>query len=816
MYLLILLLAWILGIATMGRVFSEFLTTYSTLIFFLCIISIFLKLFKFNWIQGTYFRIFQLALSALTIFLLGHIFASNALEERLEQRVQQVEEKELTIYADNLNELKIRDGKDNVEQKVSIITPNENSNAKLLLYIDPKKLDSELSLGQYYRVRGIVKPAHGYAIPHVFDQEKWFIQQNVVGTMQVLSVERIEPMQIQQMVDQRLIHLNHGWFDGFKIDLEKQRLKFRTLIKQQSFQNKGLLLALLTGDESLLSESTKLQFKTLGISHLLAISGPHVLILAVLFCYLSNAIVSRFKPSIFKKIPRPYLLVFPFLSCVLLYTAFVGFEIPALRTCLTVIIISIALLFKQQIHALKLVLFSASVLLLIDPFSILSPAFWLSYGACFILIRVYQTLIHKNHHTEVVNTQHWVLKVKQFLWVLFDSQWKVFIALFPLVAIIFQQVSWISPLINLIAIPIIGLLVVPLEVVAACISLIIQPLGVVIFHLADLVLTLLTQVLNIIQNVFQPKLHWLSLSVFSIVSLAVGILILFLPKSVLPKSWAFLCCIPLFIPHNNHQAFKLSVLDVGQGQAIHVQFENHHVMMDTGGFYDENKFSVGERLIIPYLMGEGIAKLDQVYLTHLDQDHAGAFSSINQVVEIDQVFSNERDERFSNSNFNYCYSGQRQQFGDVTIQVLAPQQDNLSDMASNRNELSCVLYIQVPRSKGYQNFLIMGDAGWQTEYELLQRYPDLKVDVLMLGHHGSQHSSSYDFLKRLKPKLAVASAGYNNKYHHPHAIVKARLDALNIPLKTTIDGGSISFKLDEQDEMGIEEYRMTKRWLSTV
>ena len=107
----------------------------------------------------------------------------------------------------------------------------------------------------------------------------------------------------------------------------------------------------------------------------------------------------------------------------------------------------------------------------------------------------------------------------------------------------------------------------------------------------------------------------------------------------------------------------------------------------------------------------------------------------------------------------------------------------------------------------------MGDAGWQTEYELLQKYPNLDVDVLILGHHGSQHSSSFDFLKRLNPKLVIASAGFNNRYHHPHPIVLARLKALAIPYKTTIDQGSIQFSLDKTGEINVQDYRDLKRWL---
>ena len=181
---------------------------------------------------------------------------------------------------------------------------------------------------------------------------------------------------------------------------------------------------------------------------------------------------------------------------------------------------------------------------------------------------------------------------------------------------------------------------------------------------------------------------------------------------------------------------------------------------------------------------------------------------------MNKVYSNETDARFNLHDFDYCHQGQYWQYEDVRISVLAPDKNSLSKAAYDRNELSCVVYIQVPQSKSYQNFLLMGDVGWETEFKLLTQYPDLKVDVLVLGHHGSKNSSSYAFLKQLQPKLAIVSAGYANRYGHPHPIVLKRLDVLNIPVKTTIEQGSIQFKLNPQGQMAMTGNRQTLKWLT--
>lgn len=821
----ILLVGWIIGISTLGKVIpTTFLhiAPWIWLFTFIVLVLSSLSYFEFNirFTQNLSFKFVRLVLLGLSTFYSGQYFAQNALDQRLAQRVMERADLSAVIYIDHLDEKKSSDANSLTRQRATIIKARDVP-YDVMLYLKLEKQSESLKLGQYYQLAGAIKPAHSYAVKSVFDQEKWLLQQNIMGIVQVQTVQAMSEFEVQQLGLQSFIKQQSHWTARLKLYAEKKRLGFRQYIERQPLKHKGLLLALLTGDESLLSDSVKEQFKILGISHLLAISGPHVLIFALLFCFILNIIVSRFIPHIFLRIPRPYFLVMPFLLCVMSYTAFVGFEIPALRTYLTVFIMSVAILFRRKVYALKLLLLSASLLLWLDPFSILSAAFWLSYGACFILIRVYQTVQTQNHiqtpssdsDLDPPSIVTWKSKIILFLKVLFDSQWKVFIALFPLVTLIFQQVSWISPLVNLIAIPLIGVVIVPLEVLGACLSIFSDSFGLILFHLADTVLSFLLGCLEFLQTTLDPKLSWLALSPMMIVLIAIVVLIMFLPRGVIPKVWVVFCIVPFVFGIQKQPEFRFTVLDVGQGQAIFMQLPSQNIMVDMGGYYDETKFSIGRQIILPYLFGQGISRLDRIYLTHLDQDHAGAFEAVQQEIEIQQVYSNEQNSRFNRTHFNYCYAGQTWQTDDIKFEVLSPQKDDLNFVDGQQNERSCVLYVQVPKAKHYQNFLIMGDAGWETEFQLLQRYPELKVDVIVLGHHGSQHSSSFGFLKRLQPKLAIASAGYENRYNHPHPIVIERLKSLSIPFETTIDQGSISFEMDHEGEIKYKAFRETRQWL---
>ena len=165
------------------------------------------------------------------------------------------------------------------------------------------------------------------------------------------------------------------------------------------------------------------------------------------------------------------------------------------------------------------------------------------------------------------------------------------------------------------------------------------------------------------------------------------------------------------------------------------------------------------------------------------------------------------------TSFSRCYTGQTWQTPEIRLQILSPEPVDDQTIQYNRNEYSCVVYLELLKANGLRRFLIMGDAGWETEYQIFQKYPDLKVDVLVLGHHGSKHSSSYDFLKHYQPKIAVASVGYTNRYGHPSLETLSRLDALHIPLYTTIQSGTITFKVEDH-EVKLEQYRNTVKWLN--
>ncbi|MDE3321532.1 DNA internalization-related competence protein ComEC/Rec2 [Acinetobacter nosocomialis] len=806
----IILLGWVGGIALMG-INLPLIMQYGKVGRALLLLAFIFYLFKRSvFVSRPFLKAMYSLLCAASLFVVGYQYAENALVERLQQREMDSKNLDIIVYINQLSE-----EKDNKVQQSAQVLNLSKDPVNWLLYLKNDnqsmlKSNQELQLGHYYRLSGKTKPAHSYATAGAFDQEKWFIQRNIMSGFIVQYIEPLSLDEIYRLGYQQHSREQQSFFNRFQINIEKLRLTFRHLLENSSLQQKGLILALLTGDESLLSDETQIQFKQLGIAHLLAISGPHVLIFAIMLSWSCHQVICRYYPQIYLWKPKQVLMAIPCCFGVLIYTAFVGFEIPALRTLLSVFIFISFILLKQPLKPFALLIYSASLLLLMDPFSVLSAGFWLSYGACFILLRIYQTIVQ-------IPDQHFLsLRSKMIFMtkVLIESQGKIFIALSPLTLLFFQQISWIAPLTNIVAVPIVGGIIVPLNILAACIWFIVKPFGNMLFYFNDILLSILLSCLGLLEKLSLP-LQGISLTPLALFAVSLGILILFLPKGILPKTWGMLCCLPLIVVNKTNQPIQLHILDVGQGQAIFLQQPEQNWLIDTGGSYDEKIFSIGQNVVVPFLRQQGVKRLDRVVLSHLDQDHSGAFPFIQQEIPVKQVLSNEQSSTTLKQPFQYCHQGQQWQYPELDIQILWPKEKDLAFVHSQQNQYSCVVYLHFKGISDYQNFLIMGDAGWEVEYELLKDYPSLKVDVLVLGHHGSKHSSAYDFLATLKPKLAIASAGFDNRYGHPSQEVINRLKALHIPLKSTVEQGTLSFVLENQ-KMILHNRRFERLWLRRV
>ncbi|MEB3766250.1 DNA internalization-related competence protein ComEC/Rec2 [Acinetobacter sp. MD2] len=806
---MLVFIAWILGIATLGMPEAVWLSKVDV-VASVGLSIVFALLLKFQMLKSRmlFWHYLCRSIFLITIFLSAVFYAQTCFEQRLRLVETSTKSADVVVFVSKMDELT----ENGAKQVLNVYSSKHAQTVHWLARFKTTQLEnyaSPLKIGQYYRLTGKIRPAHSFAVVGAFDQEKWYLQQDLQANFQVDTIQAISETIAIQQTNAVFIKANQGLWLRINMAIEKQRLAYRNLIAKQPFMQKGLLLALLTGDESLLNPQIQQQFQTLGISHLLAISGPHVLVFAAMLCWLLHRIIIWRCPKLYLKYPKPFVLSVPFLLGVMFYCGFVGFEIPAWRTLITTCILLFGLWLYQRISPIMVLLCSAALMLFFDPFSLWSAGFWLSYGSCLILLRIYQTLQQQPEQVFV----NWRQQAWFYCKLAWQSQWKIFIALLPLTLLFFQQVSWLAPFANLFAVPWIGAIIVPLDIIAAILSWFSPRLGLGIYQLVEWNLHALTACLDGLMALSPNALKWIAITPLQLLCVSIGLMILFLPRGVVPKTWAVLCCIPLLLPIKYANEFELKVLDVGQGQAIYLRHQQRHSLIDTGGSYQEQNFGIGKMVLLPFFAQAGISKLDQVILTHLDLDHSGALNHIASEIKIAQLTANENPNLVGRVPFQYCSTGQQFGQGNLSIRVLSPLSHELAQVPTQRNELSCVLYLQYHHAAQKLNILVMGDAGALAEQRILMDYPNLPVDVLILGHHGSRHSSSMAFLTQLKPKIAVASAGFDNRYGHPSREVKQRLAELGIPLYSTAEQGTMTLTMNDVGQLQVQFYRQSKPWL---
>lgn len=838
-------LAWIAGIATLGIPLGWLERYYSLWWSLPCIICCVLLILLWRFDRTIQWRSLQrldqfVCLSCT--MLLAMSYADQRLSMRLADDVVERQTVEGIVYVSQLSDGKL----ENWRQPAQLLIPEQNRSLKILLY--PKRIydaqgevigmsTDQMALGQFYQMTLDIKPPHGYVNHGGFDQEKWLLQQGIQGTATVLYSQPISASDVQAMGWYRFVVDQRGWLNDWRLQIEKLRLEFRQrLLHQNQTQNQssntydsdiarhtqeqGLLLGLLTGDRSGIDQATTQRFQVLGISHLLAISGPHVLLLAAMLTWTVMKImhllmrVGRLE-QLYLQIPRQLFYIPIFLSLVSFYVVFTGFEIPALRTWLIACIASICLWQRWQISSLSMLLMAAVIVLILDCFAILSAAFWLSFVASGILLLIYRQV--QKHETHPEDT--WIEHFKYACAVLWQTQWRVFVALLPIVLWQFQAVSLISPFVNLVAIPFLSLIIVPLNILAAflwqVVPLIGESLAGLLWAMCEVLLSIFQYVIKLVEPVATALYLPNFLTGLSLLCISVAVAILMLPKGLIARYWALFFLIPLFFQQSLNPYLNVDILDVGQGQAIAIHTENHHLLLDTGmGAWQADQPTMGDRVIVPYLRDLGVRELDEILLSHLDLDHSGGTAAVVREIAVQQLRSNVQDDDitdFPNVPFVKCERGQSWQWDGILFEVLSPMQH---DPIESANESSCVVLLTTKNDTQTFKILMMGDAGWLTEYQLLRDYPDLQVDVLVLGHHGSRHSSAYDFLKQLQPKLAVISVGMDNRYGHPTPETMARLAALHIPVVDTAQMGGIHIEQTQRDAPWTWQYRRAERkWL---
>jgi competence protein ComEC len=729
-------------------------------------------------------------------FLLGFSYAQLSMDAALQDRLQTPQTVNTIVRVIGLS-----DGVDeNWRQVVEQVDVIDGMPKRWLLYPkfsvngDDRQPVADLRLGELWQVTAKLSPPHGVASPAAFDQEQWLMTQHIGATGTLESAV--------------LVQSDAGGLWSLQDHIDRFRHQLRDHLSGLDSPARGVLLGLLTGDSVLIDRDLRQLYQQAGISHLMAISGPHVVLAALMVAWILQRMLNL-KPLIYLRVPRKILLLPIIMLVVVGYGLLAGWGLPAQRTVWMVGISTGLALLGRLRSTYSILLIVLSIILLMDPLAIYQSGLWLSFVATAILI----SLIGQ---PESVGT--WRQRAIQGTRGLIKLQVAMFVLLIPPTVAFFHQISLFSMVVNLIAIPLIGFMVVPLALIALLIWPLWTGLADAVWILAAWMLEqlhalLLKLPLTVFYDVLTPEMLF---------GLSLAVLIWLAPRGSVPR-WLIIPCLlpcllaligakPLFGEHHDAPV-RIQVMDVGQGLAVLIQTADHTMLYDAGAKRADAREGMGERVVLPALSAAKIFRLDQMMISHPDYEHGGGAAAVLARMHVAQVMGGSR---VLDVPTEVCASGQHWQWDGVDFDVLAPWRDA---PVFDEKDLSCVLRVRAPaQSNGHRTtMLIMGDAGVDVESKLLNERAVvedlLTADVLLLGDHGADRATGDDFLAAVNPKRAVISTSFMNK-KYPSQDVINRLKNKNIIVDSTVDSGTLTYDLGGKRDIEVTRHRDQYPWLA--
>ncbi|MFQ3245633.1 MAG: competence protein ComEC [Arenicella sp.] len=632
--------------------------------------------------------------------------------------------------------------------------------------------------GEVWQFTLRVKRPHGYASWGSFDYEKYLFRHQVIAKGYIrLKANNSRTLSAPHSIDL--------WRQSFLDELHE-------IIGHGVGSN--IIAALTIGVKSGFSNQQQQVFQTTGVSHLMAISGLHVGLVFVGVTFLLRWLlwpVAR----IFEYLPRQQIALLPALCAATFYAALAGFSVSTQRALIMLLVYVLCKLVAREATLIKVLLIAVFVLLIIDPFSLLDVGFWLSCGAVAVIALVSGNQVSGNQVSgNQVSGSHTpdddqkvadesvkklgLLRLQPLLW----------LGMLPFSVLFFAKVSLLSPLVNLIAVPLFCALLIP----ATLFSVLLYSLGfnyigawclIQLNSLFDFVFQFLqfASQLNFAKIYSTPMIWWQW-------GLFVLLLIGFLRPNRGRYIAAFLLVVSVFTNTASSLAddeLRVTLLDVGQGLAMVIETPNTVSVYDTGPRYGTG-FTAAEAVLLPFLRQRGIRYIDTLVISHADNDHIGGLNKVREAFAVGQTISSRLDKV---SGATECFAGQSWQHDHTSFQVISPQ----ADTPQGSNNRSCVIMLQHFATK----ILLTGDIEKQVERFLLKTSNELlKADILLVPHQGSKTSSTAQFIEAVAPTMAMLAAGYKNHYGHPHPAVVERYQSSGIDLLSTIEHGSVLLKIN--------------------
>ena len=640
-------------------------------------------------------------------------------------------------------------------------------------------------LGETWQLELRLRRPRGFSNPGGFDYEGWLFRQGIGATGYVVTGPN---------------NMRRNEYPIDRISRLRQRFVARVRTHLPEGDASAVLMAVGVGARQAITRQQWQRYAATGTTHLMAISGLHIGLAAGGAFFLSWCMLAvvcdrsniRDRAALIAAVAA------------FAYAELSGFAVPARRALLMTVIFVFAGLIRRQVSAARLLAICAFVIFLSDPLAILAPGFKLSFAAVAILF----------WHLSVTRIPPFVVE-NRTLGLLIHSarrlsstQLALALGLFPLTALLFERVAVVAPFVNLLALPVFSFITVPACLLGLIMDGHFQSVGNVALDIAHwsigVVLWLVRQAAELpFSNFHIAGPQGLFIVVFLLASL----------WSLLPPGWlgrqlalvAALATILYRPSPPSLECVDLHVLDVGQGLAMVLQTHGHAAVFDTGPSFRGGS-DTGRLVIVPFLRSKGIDSLDLVIVSHADQDHAGGVRSLTEELEVRTLLSGEMLEDIQLPQYR-CLASKRWQWDGIDFAIIHP-----SDLGRWRgNNASCVLEIRIAS----HTVVLTGDIETPVETLLARSGALSPADIVLIPHHGSRTSSSERFISSIRPRVAIVSTGFDNRWGFPKEdIVKAWTDA-GAEVLNTATSGAISYRICRDDgirRLGLHRQNAAKFW----
>lgn len=649
-----------------------------------------------------------------------------------------------------------------------------SSNEKVLVnyYLASKKEKHSfetLSVGSICELTGVLKPPPTPGIPKQFNYRTYLKHKNIFWI-------------------QALNKSPHCIPSANSLSIKIHQIRQNVLHDIETFypnELKGIAASLLIGDKSQLTSEVAEAYQDLGLSHVLAVSGLHVGVIGgILFWLLIRSGVTR---------QRAFEILFFFYP---FYIVLAGGAPSVIRASVMAMAVLVSLRFRYKPNPLDAISVACILILFYKPNYVYHVGFQLSFIISFALIISSSTLLKM--YNSLFSQVFAVSLLAQ-------------IVSLPLVIYHFYEISLFSLPLNIIYVPVVSIIVLPSILLLAFLRLIPIPY---FFQIASTILSFIVKIFHdlfVWVNEFNMSLIYGSPSYLIIVSMLLVsffVLLLWESKQFLKglSLWLVTSLIVYLLPYANPYG-EVTFLDVGQGDCIIIKlpFQKQVMVIDTGGipmFGEEEEwqkkrgvFDTGEDLIVPYLKSKGIRSIDYLLLTHGDYDHVGGAKGILKEMNVKTILMDRSKEqtkvekefsdiaRSKGTKVYRAKEGVSWKSGDAIFSILQVMQTD------EENDGSIVMLLEL----GGYRWLLTGDIEEEGEAHLLKTSAEIKAEILKVGHHGSNTSSSQQLIEAVDPEIAIISSGENNRYGHPDPIVVERLEKSGTKVLRTDINGSISY-----------------------